>query len=56
MNANQKRLLLPIAILALGLVALIGAVALILGGGGEQGKCQKSCCHEKSIRSNGKRD
>ncbi len=38
MNANQKRLLLPIAILALGLVALIGAVALILGGGGEQGR------------------
>ncbi len=38
MNANQKRLLLPIAILALGLVALIGAVALILGGSGEQGR------------------
>jgi protein SCO1/2 len=38
MNANQKRLLLPIAILALGFVALIGAVALILGGGGEQGR------------------
>ncbi|MFM2445308.1 MAG: hypothetical protein RJB09_2494 [Pseudomonadota bacterium] len=38
MNANQKRLLLPIAILALGLVALIGVVALILGGSGEQGR------------------
>jgi protein SCO1/2 len=38
MNASQKRLLLPIAILALGLVALIGVVALILGGGGEQGR------------------
>jgi protein SCO1/2 len=38
MNASQKRLLLPIAILALGLVALIGVVALILGGSGEQGR------------------
>jgi protein SCO1/2 len=38
MNARQKRLLLPIAILALGLVALIGAAALIIGGGGEQAR------------------
>ena len=39
MNAKQKRLLLPMAILALGLVALIGAAAFIVsGGGGEQAR------------------
>ena len=38
MNAKQKRLLLPIAILALGLVALIGAAAFIVSGGGEQSR------------------
>ena len=34
MNARQKRLLLPIAILVLGLVALIGAAAFVIQGGG----------------------
>jgi protein SCO1/2 len=38
MNAKQKRLLLPLAILALGLVALIGAAAFIVSGGGEQAR------------------
>ncbi len=38
MNAKQKRLLLPLAILALGLVALIGAAAFIVSSGGEQAR------------------
>jgi protein SCO1/2 len=38
MNAKQKRLLLPLAILALGLVALIGAAVFIVSGGGEQAR------------------
>ncbi|MDB5642174.1 MAG: SCO1/SenC family protein [Hyphomicrobiales bacterium] len=38
MNAKQKRLILPIAILALGFIALIGAAALIVTGGGEQAR------------------
>src|SRR5919112_3550739 len=38
MTPKQKRLILPIAILALGFVALIGAAAFIVTGGGEQGR------------------
>jgi protein SCO1/2 len=38
MNAKQKRLLLPLAILALGFVALVGAAAFIVSGGGEQAR------------------
>lgn len=38
MNSKQKRLLLPLAILALGLVALIGAAAFIVSSGGEQAR------------------
>jgi protein SCO1/2 len=38
MNAKQKRLLLPMAILALGLVALIGAAAYVVSSGGEQAR------------------
>lgn len=38
MNAQQKRLVLPIAILALGLVALIGAAAFIVSGGGDHAR------------------
>ncbi len=36
MNANQKRLLLPMAILALGFVALVGAAVFVLRSGGDQ--------------------
>lgn len=38
MNAKQKRLILPLAILVLGLVALVGAAAFIISGGGEQAR------------------
>jgi protein SCO1/2 len=39
MTPKQKRLLLPIAILVLGLVALIGAAVFVVrGGGGEQAR------------------
>jgi protein SCO1/2 len=38
MNAQQKRLIVPMAILALGLVALIGAAYFILASGGQQAR------------------
>ncbi|MBX9741540.1 MAG: SCO family protein [Beijerinckiaceae bacterium] len=38
MTPQQKRLVLPIAILALGLVALIGVGLFIVSGGGEKGR------------------
>ena len=38
MNAQQKRLIVPMAILALGLVALVGAAYFILASGGQQAR------------------
>jgi protein SCO1 len=38
MNAQQKRLIVPMVILALGLVALVGAAYFILASGGQQAR------------------